>query len=93
MDRVSFLYIWTNRQIYALQPCIYLATSRRGKKIDKREIETEREEEEEEKAQEYEYIAINLLFCRHDDIVHSSSLFEWYCLSFPLSFFLVQYKF
>lgn len=61
MDRVSFLYIWTNRQIYALRPCIYLATSRRGKKIDEQEIETEGENEGEKekkkkkKKQESEY--------------------------------------
>jgi hypothetical protein len=46
MDRVSFLYIWTNRQIYALRPCIYLATTRRGKKIDERGREGEKEREE-----------------------------------------------
>ena len=74
MDRVSFLYIWTNRQIYALRPCIYLATSRREKKIDEQEIETEgeregrrrrREEEEEERRKsKNQSTAINLLLCR-----------------------------
>ena len=85
MDRVSFLYIWTNRQIYALRPCIYLATTRRGKKIDKREREREKEREE-EKARIR--VLPLIFFFADNDIVHSTPLFEWYCLSFPLSFSL-----
>jgi hypothetical protein len=85
MDRVSFLYIRTNRQIYALRPCIYLATSRREKKIDEREIETERNGEE-EKARIR--VLPLIFFFADNDTVHSTSLFEWYCLSFPLSFSL-----
>jgi hypothetical protein len=63
MDRVSFLYIWTNRQIYALRPCIYLATSRRGKKIDEQERGRERGRRRRRKSKN-KSTAINLLLCR-----------------------------
>ena len=84
-----FLSIWTNRQIYALQACIDLATSRREKKSDEREREeneTEKErvrEGEREKGKD-KSSAINLLRLRlHcNDTVHSTSSFEWYCLLF-----------
>jgi hypothetical protein len=59
MDRVSFLYVWTNQQIYAVRSCIYLVTSRRGKKIDEREIERGRRRKSKNKS-----TAINLLLCR-----------------------------
>ena len=72
MDIVSFFYIWTNRQIYALRPCIYLATSRRGKKIDERGDEEEaaeggertRERSGERGKGKNKSTAINLLLCR-----------------------------